>query len=70
MALAYARETPQERLESMWRIIAFCGRYGHQDAQMLLRIPMGDLLAFARALGKLIGEEHDKSREAMVTGGG
>jgi hypothetical protein len=63
------RETPAERLSSMWRLVAFCGRYGHQDAATLLQMTTSDLVAFAKALGKLMGEEKDSLHERAVTGG-
>ena len=59
----------RERVESVWELVAFCGRYGHQSIGDLLDRPLAELGQFARALQKLIEREADPLHERMMAGG-
>lgn len=41
----------------IWKHIAFIGRYGHQQADFLLHMPVDDLTMFAKEIAELIQEE-------------
>ena len=56
----------RERVESIWGLVAFCGRYGHQSVGDL---PLNELTQFSRALQKLIEREADPLHERMMAGG-
>ena len=59
----------RERVESVWELVAFCGRYGHQSIGDLLTMPLAELGQFARALQKLIEREADPLHERQIAGG-
>ena len=59
----------RERVESVWELVAFCGRYGHQSIGDLLGMPLAELSAFAAALQKLIEREADPLHERIMAGG-
>lgn len=59
----------RERVESIWELVAFCGRYGHQSIGDLLAMPLAELTQFSRALQKLIEREADPLHERMMAGG-
>lgn len=48
----------------LWRVLAFCGRYGHQPIQYLRKLPVTELMRFAGALGTLLYEERDAMKAA------
>ena len=59
----------RERVESIWELVAFCGRYGHQSIGDLLAMPLAELTQFSRALQKLIEREADPLHERAMAGG-
>jgi len=59
----------RERVESIWGLVAFCGRYGHQSVGDLLVMPLSELAQFSRALQSLIEREADPLHERMMAGG-
>ncbi len=42
----------------LWKLLAFCSRYGHQQLSELWRLPMSDLSRYAKEIGKLIEDEN------------
>jgi hypothetical protein len=56
-------------VDSIWHLVAFCGRYGHQPLGELLSRPMSELSRFAEALQSLIEKESASPFEQMATGG-
>lgn len=57
--MAIAKETPRET--QLWKLLAFIGRYGHQDILKLRReLPVSDLIQLANAIGHLLKEESSK----------
>jgi hypothetical protein len=58
-----------ERVESIWDLVAFCGRYGHQSLGHLLDMPLVELGQFSRALQRLIEREADPHHERIMAGG-
>lgn len=56
-------------MESVWELVAFCGRYGHQSIGDLLAMPIAELTQFAHALQRLIEREADPLRERQMAGG-
>lgn len=46
----------------IWKLLAFLGRYGHQDVTMLLKWQVPDLLALSKSVGDLLKEENEISR--------
>lgn len=59
----------RERVDSIWELVAFCGRYGHQSIGDLLAMPLAELTQFSRALQKLIEREADPLNERAMAGG-
>ena len=59
----------RERVESIWSLVAFCGRYGHQSIGDLLAMPIAELTQFARALQRFIEREADPLHERVMAGG-
>ena len=59
----------RERVESIWELVAFCGRYGHQSIGDLLGMPLIELTHFAHALQRLIEREADPLHERQMAGG-
>jgi hypothetical protein len=59
----------RERVDSIWELVAFCGRYGHQSIGDLLAMPLAELSQFSRALQRLIEREADPLHERMMAGG-
>jgi hypothetical protein len=59
----------RERVDSIWRLVAFCGRYGHQSIDVLLSLPLAELTRFAEALQGLIERESDSLHERQIAGG-
>lgn len=42
---------------AIWKLLAFAARYGHQPISELLRLPVTDLMRFARNLNDLLEAE-------------
>lgn len=56
------------RSVALWKLIAFLGRYGHQQ-QWVLRLTIREMNALAEAVGQLIEDENDAMRRRMETDG-
>jgi hypothetical protein len=54
--------TNQSRAGQLWRLFAFLGRYGHQQLSELKKLPITDLMRFAKEVGFIISEESEVSR--------
>lgn len=50
--------------EKFWKLLAFMGRYGHQDMLAWRDVPISDLRRAARALGRILEEESEANRRA------
>jgi len=57
--LTMAMPSSEQLQQVIWRRIAFLGRYGHQPAHALLRMPTTQLYDLARAVAELMREERD-----------
>lgn len=44
--------------------MAFLGRYGHQPADEIMRMPMRDIMSLAHGVGELIKEEAEATERA------
>ena len=45
--------------------VAFLGRYGHQPANVVLHMPMQDVIAMADAVAELLDEEAEALKKAQ-----
>jgi hypothetical protein len=59
----------REREDAVWKLVAYCGRYGHQSIDCLLARPLSELTRFALALQGLIERESDMTHERSMAGG-
>lgn len=50
-------ETAPTRDRDMLRLLAFCGRHGHQQIDVLERMETVELIAYSEQLGWLIEQE-------------
>jgi hypothetical protein len=46
-----------EHVRSIWKTVAFLGRYGHQDMHSCLSLPLSDLCDLATAIGEMVRDE-------------
>lgn len=65
--LQAVEERHGDHLTQIWRLLAFLGRYGYQDATRWLHRPMPDVIHFARALGYMLDSER-KAVEGAARG--
>lgn len=66
MALERQEATHGSYQKRIWKLIGYLGRYGHQPADVSLRLPVDDLMRLADAVGDLLTKE----AEAMKPRGG
>lgn len=59
----------KDRCTEIWKLVAFLGRYGHQQAKDILAMPVTQTMRLAEQVGELIAEENDAHRRAMETDG-
>ena len=60
-AQALARAEPREA--QLWKLLAFIGRYGHQDITLARRMfTLSELRDLANAIGELLKEEQSQLR--------
>ena len=50
------------RRSQILKLVAFLGRYGHQQAQSVLSMPVTEMMEFASEVANLIEEENWKNR--------
>jgi hypothetical protein len=62
MRLIVATTLPGEHLRAIARLMAYCGRYGHQDWARLERRSIRELNMFAEELNTLLREEAEANR--------
>ena len=55
---------------AIWKLVAYCGRYGHQQAELLMHWPLSQVRQFADGVAELMREEGDATREYSASGGG
>ncbi len=51
------------------RVMAFLGRYGHQQVPHMLAMPVSFLSEFATEVGEIMQGERDQWAQAMADGG-
>lgn len=56
---AYLDEDGATYGRRVWKLIAFCARYGHTSAVQLLRTPRSQVVALSESLSELLEEEAD-----------
>lgn len=57
--------------DHLWQMLAFAGRYGHQDIFQLLEMSSRDFARLNHAIADLVrGEGSSSIDEARATGGG
>jgi len=61
-SFAMALDALGDHAGRLWRMVAFLGRYGHQPADVCLRMPVDDLQRLAREVGKILEEEQRSIR--------
>jgi hypothetical protein len=54
----------------IWKLLGYCGRYGHQQAATLMDWPLSQVRKFADGVADLMREEGDTTREHSANGGG
>lgn len=62
MALEEAHRERGSFKKRIWKLIAFLARYGHQPADMLLRMPVDSLQALASGVEDLLDAENAASK--------
>lgn len=51
-------------MQTIWKTVAFLGRYGHQSVEECLRMPVVDLCDLSSEIGELIRNEGEAMRSA------
>lgn len=59
-ALAQAIGREESRRRSLWKLIAYAGRYGSTSPTVARRMTVNDLVDYTEALGEIIDEENKK----------
>lgn len=54
-----SRRTPREHAKTIWKLVAFLGRYGNQQVDQLLEMQNSELIDMADAIAELMREEAD-----------
>jgi len=57
-----------EYVDDLLRLIAFLGRYGHQPASVVMRMPVTQVQRLSRHVADLL-EEEKESAESLASGG-
>lgn len=58
-----------DRKRDLLKLVAFLGRYGHQQATTVMQLPISEVMQLAEEVGNLIKEENDAMRARMETDG-
>jgi hypothetical protein len=54
----------RRRIDDIWDLLAYVGRYGHQNAEFFMARPLQSLTKFADALGRRLEKEDVLARVA------
>lgn len=67
--MARAFDEADDLRRSLYKTLAFIGRYGHQDVTQVKRWPMDAIYLFADQVGEIMREENDAVRAHQETNG-